>query len=88
MTNEYFLFKMLDESWHNPELGFREKKNYDGMCDRKRGKRGNTMGEIIETEKDRERERVKERSWEKSLKGHPGFRLSPRPPSHPSSFRG
>lgn len=56
------------------------------MYDRKRDReKGNTMGEIIETEK---RERVRERSEEKSLKGHPGFRLSPRPPSHPSSFRG
>lgn len=54
----------------------------------KETEKGNTMGEIIETEKKTERERVGERTGEKSLKGHPGFRLSPRPPSHPSSFSG
>lgn len=55
------------------------------MTEKETGK-GNTMGEIIETEK-RQREGVRERSGEKSLKGHPGFPPSPRPPSHRSSFR-
>lgn len=40
------------------------------------------MGEIINTE------RRQSGRKEKFLKGHPGFRPSPRPPSHPSSFLG
>lgn len=53
----------------------------DGMYDRKsvreREHHGRNNGDRKKTE-----------SGEKFLKGHPGFGLSLRPPSHPSSFRG
>lgn len=49
----------------------------DGMFDRKRQDKRNTVDEMRETE------------YEKFIKGHPGFGLSPSPPlSHPSSFWG